>query len=261
MTSPACSDHRRRGVPTTARPHRRIAAFGGRTRTLSALLAALFASVATHAAWAFEPFVVKDIRVEGVQRTEAGTVFSYLPIKVGERVDDEKASQAVKALFATGFFRDVRLEVEDGVLLVVVQERPTISKVDFSGNKEFDTDTLKKALKEIGLAEARIFDRSALDRAEQEMKRQYITRGRYAAKVTTTVTPQERNRVAINFTIEEGESAKIARINIVGAKAFSEKTLLDEMTLTTPGWTTWYTKNDQYSKQKLQADLEKVRSL
>ncbi|NDP42964.1 MAG: outer membrane protein assembly factor BamA [Aromatoleum sp.] len=226
-----------------------------------ALVAALFASIAAHAAWAFDPFVVKDIRVEGVQRTEAGTVFSYLPIKVGERVDDEKASQAVKALFATGFFRDVRLEVEDGVLLVVVQERPTISRVDFSGNKEFDTETLKKALKEIGLAEARIFDRSALDRAEQEMKRQYITRGRYAAKVTTTVTPQERNRVAINFTIEEGESAKIARINIVGAKAFSEKALQDEMTLTTPGWITWYTKNDQYSKQKLQADLEKVRSL
>ncbi len=230
-------------------------------RALSALVAALFASVAAPAAWAFDPFVVKDIRVEGVQRTEAGTVFSYLPIKVGERVDDEKASQAVKALFATGFFRDVRLEVEDGVLLVVVQERPTISRVDFSGNKEFDTETLKKALKEIGLAEARIFDRSALDRAEQEMKRQYITRGRYAAKVTTTVTPQERNRVAINFTIEEGESAKIARINIVGAKAFSEKALQDEMTLTTPGWITWYTKNDQYSKQKLQADLEKVRSL
>lgn len=230
-------------------------------RALLALVAALFASIAAHAAWAFDPFVVKDIRVEGVQRTEAGTVFSYLPIKVGERVDDEKASQAVKALFATGFFRDVRLEVEDGVLLVVVQERPTISRVDFSGNKEFDTETLKKALKEIGLAEARIFDRSALDRAEQEMKRQYITRGRYAAKVTTTVTPQERNRVAINFTIEEGESAKIARINIVGAKAFSEKALQDEMTLTTPGWITWYTKNDQYSKQKLQADLEKVRSL
>ena len=216
--------------------------------------------LASSAALAFEPFVVKDIRVEGVQRTEAGTVFSYLPVKVGERLDDEKASQAVKALFATGFFRDVRLEVQDGVLIVVVQERPTISRVDFSGNKEFDTDTLKKALKDIGLVEARIFDRSALERAEQEMKRQYISRGRYGAKVTTTATPQERNRVAINFTIEEGESAKIARINIVGAQVFTEKELLGEMQLTTPGWTTWYTKNDQYSKQKLQADLEKLRS-
>jgi outer membrane protein insertion porin family len=210
---------------------------------------------------AIEPFIVKDIRVEGVQRTEAGTVFSYLPIKVGERLDDQKAAQAVKALFATGFFRDVRLEVEDkDILVVIVQERPTISKVDITGNKEFDTDTLKKALKEIGLTEARIFDRSALDRAEQEIKRQYVSRGHYAAKVTVTVTPQERNRVAVNIAIEEGDKSKIARINIVGNSAFPEAELLAQMTLTTPGWTTWYTKNDQYSKQKLSADLETLRS-
>ncbi|HET7097460.1 MAG TPA: outer membrane protein assembly factor BamA [Casimicrobiaceae bacterium] len=210
---------------------------------------------------AIEPFIVKDIRVEGVQRTEAGTVFSYLPIKVGERLDDQKAAQAVKALFATGFFRDVRLEVEDkDILVVIVQERPTISKVDITGNKEFDTDTLKKALKEIGLTEARIFDRSALDRAEQEIKRQYVSRGHYAAKVTVTVTPQERNRVAVNIAIEEGDKSKIARINIVGNSAFPEAQLLAQMTLTTPGWTTWYTKNDQYSKQKLSADLETLRS-
>jgi outer membrane protein insertion porin family len=195
-----------------------------------------------------------------VQRTEAGTVFSYLPIKVGDRVDDAKAAAAVKALFATGFFRDVRLEVQGGVLIVIVQERPTISKIDITGNKEFDTDTLKKALKDIGLSEAKIFDRSALDRAEQEMKRQYITRGKYAAQVTTTVTPQERNRVAVNINVVEGDSAKIARINIVGNKAFTEAQLLSQMTLTTPGWTTWYTKNDQYSKQKLSADLETIRS-
>src|SRR5689334_13493784 len=134
------------------------------------------------AAQAFEPFVVKDIRVEGVQRTEAGTVFSYLPIKVGDRVDDEKASAAVKALYATGFFRDVRLESENGVLVVIVQERPTISQIDISGTKEFDKDTLKKALKDIGIAESRIFDRSALERAEQEFKRQYINHGNYAVK-------------------------------------------------------------------------------
>jgi len=230
--------------------------FTAKLRALAACVAALAAAEAA----AITPFIVKDIRVEGVQRTEAGTVFSYLPIKVGDRVDDAKAAQAVKALFATGFFRDVRLEVQNDVLVVVVQERPTISKVDISGNKEFDTDTLKKALKEIGLTEARIFDRSALERAEQEIKRQYIARGRYAAKVTVTVTPQERNRVAVNIAIEEGEPSKIARINIVGAKAFTESELLDQMTLTTPGWTTWYTKNDQYSKQKLSADLESLRS-
>jgi outer membrane protein insertion porin family len=141
-----------------------------------------------------------------------------------------------------------------------VQERPTISSLTFVGNKEFDTDTIKKALKDIGLAEARIFDRSALDRAEQELKRQYITRGLYAAKVQTTVTPQERNRVAINFTIDEGSASKISRINIIGTKAYGEAELLKQMTLTTPGWLTWYTKNDQYSKQKLQADLEALRS-
>jgi outer membrane protein insertion porin family len=241
--------HSRRALPQSTL--RRIAA---------RLAAALAGAVLATAAHAFDAFVVKDIRVEGVQRTEAGTIFSYLPIKVGERVDDERASQAVKALYATGFFRDVRLERQGEILVVVVQERPTISSVTFVGNKEFDTDTIRKALKDIGLTEARIFDRSALDRAEQELKRQYITRGLYSAKVQTTATPQERNRVAVNFSIEEGPATRIARINIVGAKAFSESQLLGEITLTTPGWLTWYTKNDQYSKQKLQADLEVLRS-
>src|SRR6266568_2808509 len=220
------------------------------------LLVALFAG----SALGFDPFTVKDIRVEGVQRTDAGTVFSYLPIKVGDRVDDEKASAAVKALYATGFFRDVRLEAEDGVLVVIVQERPTISQIDIVGTKEFEKDVLRKALKDIGVAESRIFDRSALDRAEQEFKRQYINRGYYAMQVTTTVTPQERNRVAVNFTVEEGEVAKIANINIIGAQAFPESALIKEMQLSTPGWLTWYSKNDQYSKQKLQADLETLRS-
>ncbi|HWZ74265.1 MAG TPA: outer membrane protein assembly factor BamA [Casimicrobiaceae bacterium] len=228
--------------------------------TYLAATAALLALSLSTAVLAFDPFIVKDIRVEGVQRTDAGTVFSYLPIKVGDRIDDEKASAAVKALYATGFFRDVRLDAEDGVLVVIVQERPTISQIDIVGTKEFDKDTLKKALKDIGIAESRIFDRSALERAEQEFKRQYINRGYYSMKVTTTATPQERNRVAVNFTVEEGDVAKIANINIVGAQAFSEKTLIAEMQLSTPGWLTWYTKNDQYSKQKLQADLETLRS-
>src|SRR6478609_55081 len=246
MTFPACSDRAQR----RNRPHARI----------PALLTGILASVAAFSVFAVDPFVVRDIRVEGVQRTEACTIFNYLPIKVGDRVTDEKISEAVKALYATGFFRDVRLEAQGDVLVVAVQERPTISSLTFVGNKEFDTDTIRKALKDVGIAEARIFDRSALERSEQELKRQYITRGKYAANIQTTVTPQERNRVAINFTIEEGESAKITRINIVGAKAFTEKDLLSEMTLTTPGWFTWYTKNDQYSKQKLSADLEALKS-
>ncbi|HTP98579.1 MAG TPA: outer membrane protein assembly factor BamA [Casimicrobiaceae bacterium] len=238
-------------MPVEASPRRRV---------VPALAAALWALLQAASALAFDPFTVRDIRVEGVQRTEAGTIFSYLPIKVGERVDDEKVAQAVKALYATGFFRDVRIEAQGDILVVTVSERPTISSLTFVGNKEFDTDTIKKALKEIGIAEARIFDRSALDRAEQELKRQYITRGKYAATVQTTVTPQERNRVALNFTIVEGDTANIARINIVGNKAFSERQLRSEMSLATPNWLSWYTKDDQYSKQKLQADLESLRS-
>jgi len=224
------------------------------------LVPALVAGLFSTSALALDPFVVKDIRVEGIQRTDAGTIFSYLPVKVGETIDDEKAAAAIKALYATGFFRDVRLEAQDGVLIVTVLERPTISSIEVTGAKEFDKDTLKKALKDIGLAESRIFDRSALDRAEQEIKRQYISRGRYAAEVSTIVTPQERNRASINFVVTEGEVAKIAQINIVGNTVFSEKELLSEMVLTTPGWLTWYTKNDQYSKQKLAADLETLRS-
>jgi len=233
----------------------------GSCRALAArAVAALLALCLAASAWAFDPFTVRDIRVEGVQRTEAGTIFSYLPIKVGERIDGEKAAAAVKALYATGFFRDVRIEAQGDVLIVTVQERPTISSLTFVGNKEFDTDTIKKALKEVGIAEGRIFDRSALDRAEQELKRQYITRGKYAARVETTVTPQDRNRVAINFNIVEGDTANIARINIVGNQTFTEKQLRSEISLSTPNWLSWYTKDDQYSKQKLQADLEALRS-
>jgi len=223
---------------------------------LSGLLAALFSVPGL----AFDPFVVKDIRVEGIQRTEAGTVFSYLPVKVGETMTDEKAAQAIKALFATGFFKDVRIEVENSVVVVVLEERPAIASVDFVGMKEFDKDVLKKGLKEIGLAESRIFDRSMLERAEQELKRQYLGRGRYAVTITTTVTPLERNRVGVNFAIDEGEVAKIRQINLVGAQTFKEKDLLDLFALRTPNWISWYTKNDQYSKQKLSADLETLKS-
>jgi len=223
---------------------------------IAGLVAAIFASSAN----AFEPFVVKDIRVEGIQRTEAGTVFSYLPVKVGDTMTDDKASQAVKALFATGFFKDVRLEIENGVLVVLIEERPAIAAVDFVGMKAFEKDQITKGLREIGLAESRIFDRALVDKAEQELKRQYLTRGYYAASVTTTVTPLERNRVGINFKVDEGEIAKIKQISIIGAKDFPEKELLDLFVLRTPNWLSWYTKNDQYSKQKLSGDLENVRS-
>ena len=228
------------------------------TRLRLLLLACALAAVLP--AVAFEPFVVRDIRVEGVQRTEAGTVFTYLPAKVGERIDDEKAAQAIKALYATGFYSDVRLERDGDVLIVYVQERPAIAQIEIEGAKEFTKDNLKEGLKQTGIADAKIYDKSLLDRAEKELKRQYTSRGFYGAKVSTTVTPLERNRVSLRFDIEEGAVTKIADINIIGAKDFSERELLRTMKLTTPGWFTWFTKDDQYSKQQLTADLEALRS-
>ncbi|MBX3687494.1 MAG: outer membrane protein assembly factor BamA, partial [Rhodocyclaceae bacterium] len=227
-------------------------------KLLSGLVAALFA-VALPAS-AFDPFVIKDIRVEGIQRTEAGTIFNYLPVKVGDRFTEEQASASIRALFATGFFKDVRIETEGGVLVVVVDERPAIAQITFDGVKEFDKEALKKGLRDVGLAESRIFDRALLEQAEQELKRQYLSRGLYSAQITTTTTPLERNRVAVNFTVVEGDVAKIRQIKIVGAKAFKESELIDLFQLTTPTWFTWYSKNDQYSKQKLSADLESLRS-
>ncbi len=229
-------------------------------RILRLRLAIACALAAALPAFAIQPFVVKDIRVEGVQRTEAGTVFTYLPVKVGERMDDEKAAQAVKALYATGFYADVRLEADGDVLVVAVQERPAIAAIEIEGAKEFTKDNLKDGLKQAGISEAKIYDKSLLDRAEKELKRQYTSRGFYASRVRTTVTPLERNRVSLRFDIEEGEVTRIADINIIGAKAFSERELLRQMQLTTPGWLTWITKDDQYSKQKLTGDLESLRS-
>jgi outer membrane protein insertion porin family len=211
-------------------------------------------------ALAINPFVIRDIRVEGVQRTEAGTVFTYLPVKVGERIDDDKSAQAIKALYATGFYSDVRLEADGDILIVSVQERPAIATIEIDGAREFTKDNLKDGLKQAGIAEAKIYDKSVLDRAEKELKRQYTSRGFYGAKITTTVTPLERNRVSLRFDIAEGEVTKIADINIIGAKDFSERELLRQMKLTTPGWFTWLTKDDQYSKQQLTADLEALRS-
>lgn len=211
-------------------------------------------------AQAFEPFIIKDIRVEGIQRTEVGTVFNYLPVKVGDKFADEDAARSIKALYATGFFKDVRLETGNNVLIVIVEERPAIASIDFVGLKAFKKDDLIKSLKDVGLAESRIFDRALLERAEQELKRQYLANGNYAATVTTTVTPLERNRVGINFTIAEGEKARIKQINIIGAKSFSVDELTDLFVLRTPNMWSWYTKNDQYSRQKLSADLETMRS-
>lgn len=224
------------------------------------LIAVAAFALCTGHALAVDPFTVKDIRVEGIQRTEAGTIFSYLPVRVGETYSDEKGAAAIKALYATGFFKDVRIEVEGEVLVVIVEERPAIAGVDFSGTKEFDKETLTKALKDIGLGESRIFDKALVDRAEQELKRQYLSRGLYGVQITTTVTPVERNRVNVTFAVDEGDVARIKQINIIGNKAFPDSELRGLLNLRTPGWFTWYTKADQYSKQKLTGDIESLRS-
>jgi outer membrane protein insertion porin family len=207
-----------------------------------------------------QDFVVRDIRVEGIQRTEAGTVFTYLPIRVGDRFDPERGTQAIRALYASGLFKDVRLEVDGDVLVVIVEERPAISSIDLAGIKEFEKDQIAKSLRDVGLADGRIYDRSLLERAEQELRRQYLARGLYGVQIKTTVTPIERNRVNISIVVDEGDIAKIRSIDFTGNALFSDRTLRSTMELTTPNWLSWYTKRDQYSRQKLGADLETLRS-
>jgi outer membrane protein insertion porin family len=230
-------------------------------KTIFNRTACALASIAFVAnAWAVDPFTVRDIRVEGLQRVEPGTVFASLPFRVGETYNDDKGSSAIRALFALGLFKDVRIDVQGGVLVVIVEERPTVADVSFTGAKEFDKEVLVKALREVGLSEGRPFDKSLADRAEQELKRQYINRSLYGAEIVTTVTPIERNRVNLNFNVVEGDVAKIKDIRIVGAKAFSESTLRGLFDLDTGGWLSWYTKSDRYARTKLNADIETLRS-
>ena len=226
-------------------------------RTATAVAALLCAA---QAAWALEPFKVQDIRVEGLQRVEAGTIFASMPLRVGDDYNDDKGAAAIRALFALGLFKDVRLEANGNVLVVVVEERPTIAGVDFVGTKEFDKEALQKAMRDVGLAEGRPFDKALADRAEQELKRQYINRSLYGAEIVTTVTPIERNRVNLTFSVTEGDAAKINDIRIVGNNAFSESTLKKQFDQDTGGWLSWYTKSDRYARSKLNADLETLRS-
>ena len=204
--------------------------------------------------------MVKDIRVEGLQRVEPGTIFSYLSVQVGDTFTEEKGGEAIKALYSTGFFRDVQIQAQGDVLIVIVEERPTISRIEFTGMKEFDQELVRKSLKSVGVAEARFYDKAIIDKAEQELKRQYVGKGMYAAEVVATVTPVERNQVAVYFNIDEGPVAKIQEINFIGNEVFSEGTLKGEMQLKTGGWLSWYSKDNLYSKQKLTADLETIRS-
>ena len=214
-------------------------------------------SVNAHAA---DTFVIKDIRIEGLQRVEPGTVFSYLPVQVGDTFNEEKSAEAIKALYTTGFFKDVQIQAQGDVLIVIVDERPTVSRIEFTGMKEFDQETVRKSLKAVGVAEARFYDKALIDKAEQELKRQYVGKGMYAAEVVATVTPVERNQVAVYFNIDEGPTAKIQAIKFIGNQEFGESTLTGMMQLKTGGWLSWYSKDNLYSKQKLTADLETIRS-
>jgi outer membrane protein insertion porin family len=211
-------------------------------------------------AQAVENFLVNDIRVDGLQRISPGTVFNYLPIKVGDTLTELNARDAIAALFKTGFFQDVRLERSGSVLVVQVTERPSVDSIKISGTKEIDEKELLKSLKDIGLAEGQVYNSSILDKTEQELKRQYFSRGRYAVNVKSTVTPLERNRVGIRIDVTEGEVTKIRDITIVGNRVYRDSVLLDTFKLSTPTLFSFYTKNDQYSKQQLAADLESLRN-
>ena len=231
---------------------------GERLRRAFGVLALL---AACGSAFAVDEFTVRDIRVEGLQRLTPGTVFNYLPVEVGDTFNDQISVEAVRALFKTGFFDDVRLEREGDVLVVIVKERPAIGSIEITGNKDIKTEELMDGLKQAGFAEGRVFDQSQLDRLEQELRRQYFSAGKYAVDIKSTVTPLDSNRVGVSIEISEGRAARIRQINIVGNSVFSEKELLKEFELSPPTLFSFFTKSDQYSRQKLSGDLETLRSM
>lgn len=205
--------------------------------------------------------IIKDIRLEGIARTEPGTVFSHLPIRVGDAYTSELGVEALRSLYASGLFRDVQLDMDSNVLVVRVQERPSVAEIHTTGITEFDKKGVEKSLRDVGLAEGRIFDRSILERATQELRRQYLARGHYSVEAKTTVTPLERNRVRVSIDVDEGNVSRIDKIRFVGNTVYDSDDLLGEMQLGEPNWFSWYTKRDQYSREKLTGDLEAIRAL
>ncbi|MGB5301004.1 MAG: POTRA domain-containing protein, partial [Thiogranum sp.] len=210
--------------------------------------------------YGFEAFEVSDIRVEGLQRISPGTVFNFLPVEVGSNFTEHDSELTIRSLYKSGYFRDIRLERDGSVLVFIVQERPAIASIKVQGNDDIETEPLLESLKDIGLAEGNVFDRSLLEKVELELERQYYSRGKYGVKIETTVTPLERNRVGILIDVSEGAVAKIRQISIVGNRVFDDKTLVKRLSQSTPNWLSFYTKDDQYSKQELAADLETLRS-
>jgi len=219
----------------------------------------LLASLAANA-YAFEPFVISDIRIDGLSRIAAGTVFNYLPVNKGDRLTNAEAQRAIRALYQTKFFSDVELDRDGSILVIKVVERPSIAKLEIRGNHDIKTDDLKKGLKQTGIAEGETFDRLAIDGVQQELIRQYYNRGKYNVSVEPHVTRLDRNRVAIDIEIREGKAAKIREINVLGNHAFTDKQIRDDFESGTPNLMSWYSKNDQYSREKLSGDLEKLQS-
>ncbi|MEO8810056.1 MAG: outer membrane protein assembly factor BamA [Rhodanobacter sp.] len=219
----------------------------------------LLASLSAHA-FAFEPFVVSDIRIDGLSRISAGTVFNYLPVNKGDRLTNDEAQRAIRALYQTKFFSDVELDRDGNILVVKVVERPSIAKLTIRGNKDIKTDELKKGLKQTGIAEGETFDRLAIDNVQQELIRQYYNRGKYNVSVEPHITRLDRNRVAVDIEVREGKAATVREINILGNHAFTDKQIRSDFESGTPNLLSWYSKNDQYSREKLSGDLEKLQS-
>ncbi|HEY4528810.1 MAG TPA: outer membrane protein assembly factor BamA [Luteimonas sp.] len=244
------------------------------------LLAIALASTLAAPAWAQQPvdpqaafgvasqppapapgaFTVSDIRVDGLQRIGAGTVFTYLPIERGDTVDPGRIGDAIRALYRTGFFEDVSAGRQGDILVIQVKERPAINKLTLTGNKDIKTEDLTKGLNDIGLAEGETFDRLALDRVTQELTRQYNNRGKYNVEITPTVSPLDRNRVDVAIKVDEGKAARIRHINLIGNETFDDETLTDSWESGTSNWLSWYRRDDQYSREKLEGDREKLRN-
>ncbi len=224
------------------------------------IAASLLFALAAHAQAAVDPFVVQDIRIDGLSRISEGTVFNYLPVERGDRIDQSRVSESIRALYRTGFFDDVELSRQGEILVVTVKERPAIAKLTLTGNKDLKEEDLLKGLSEIGLAEGEVYNRLAVQRVTQELTRQYNNRGKYNVSITPSVKELDRNRVEIAIVIAEGKAARIRHINIVGNEAFDEDELRNDFEQDSTNWLSWYSRDDQYSREKFSGDLEKLIS-
>ncbi len=223
-------------------------------------LAAVCLLMVAASSHAFDPFVVQDIRIDGLTRISEGTVFNYLPIERGDTVGGARVSEAIRALYRTGFFEDVQIARQNDILVIQLQERPAISKLTLTGNKDIKEDDLLRGLTDIGIAEGEVYNRLAIDRVTQELTRQYNNRGKYNVSITPDVKQLDRNRIELTIVVAEGRASKIKHINIVGNESFTQKELVRGFDQSTTNWRSWYSRDDQYSREKFTGDLEKLVS-